>query len=380
MRLSRLILPITIVLSLMGLGHYYLWVRLASVTALPGPWPAAIGALLVVLALSIPFAFFATRRWSRARAEPVAWLAYTWMGLGLYLLLALAVSDLVRIGFALADADRPEPRLVASLVVFAATAIAFAGLVRVARGFVVRRVRVPLATLPAAGEGYTIVQLTDVHIGPTLGRDFAERVVRGANALEPDLIVITGDLVDGTVDALRAHVQPLGQLRATDGVYFVTGNHEYYWDADAWVGHVKSLGIRPLRNERVTVRGAFELAGVDDVTAAGMLRGHGEDMAAAVAGRDPALPLVLLAHHPRAAERAAAVGADLQLSGHVHGGQMLPLGWLARIREPHIAGLFRVRDMWLYVSQGTGYWGPPLRVGTTAEITHITLVCEDAKR
>jgi predicted MPP superfamily phosphohydrolase len=179
--------------------------------------------------------------------------------------------------------------------------------------------------------------------------------------------VITGDIVDGRLEELRSHVEPLRQLKARDGVYAVTGNHEYYWNADAWLEHIRSLGIRVLRNEHVTIAGAFQLAGVDDTSA-------GEDLPRALVGRDPALPVVLLAHHPRTIARAAPAGVDLQLSGHTHGGQLLPLGWLSRLFDPHIAGLARFGATWLYVSEGTGYWGPPMRVGTTQEITVITLV------
>jgi len=237
----------------------------------------------------------------------------------------------------------------------------------------VRRVRIPLAKLPERGDGYTIVQLTDVHIGPLLGERFSRRVVDRVNALAPDLIVLTGDLVDGRVDELRRHVAPLGDLRARDGVFSVTGNHEYYWDADAWLAELRALGIRMLRNERVAIADGFELAGVDDSSSVKMAVGHGEDIPRALAGRDPALPVVLLAHHPSTIPRAVLAGVDLQLSGHTHGGQLLPLGWLSRLFEPHVAGLARFGATWLYVSEGTGFWGPPLRVGTSCEIAMITL-------
>jgi predicted MPP superfamily phosphohydrolase len=248
------------------------------------------------------------------------------------------------------------------------------GLINVFRGFDVRHVRVPLARLPRSASGYTIVQLTDVHVGPTIGREFVERVVREANALAPDMVVITGDLVDGTVEQLRDLVEPLRDLRTRDGVFFVTGNHEYYSGADEWVAHLATLGVRVLRNERVAIRDAFDLAGVDDVSAARMLPHHGQDVARAVAGRDPARAVVLLAHQPKTLKHALAADVDLQLSGHVHGGQMVPFNWLARLDQPLVAGLHRVEKTWVYVSTGTGYWGPPMRVGPGAEVTRIELV------
>jgi predicted MPP superfamily phosphohydrolase len=213
---------------------------------------------------------------------------------------------------------------------------------------------------------YTIAHLTDVHIGALIGRDFAEKLVERVNALKPDLIVITGDLVDGPLAELRPHIEPLRQLRARDGVYAVTGNHEYYWNVEPWLEHLGSLGIRVLRNEHVTIQNAFDLAGVDDAS-------FGEDVPRAVRGHDPDKPLVLLAHHPRTVARAMEAGVDLQLSGHTHGGQLLPWGWLARLWDPQVAGLGRFGRTWLYVSHGTGYWGPPLRVGTRCEIAAVTL-------
>jgi predicted MPP superfamily phosphohydrolase len=349
-----------IAMSILGAAHFYVWQRFVSAAQLPTVWYVVATVALVVLAPSLPMATFVLRRLPRAAARPYVWLAYTWFGLAVYLLLAAAVTHLV---CAIAGTD---PRTAALAGVGAAVATVIYGLVHVARGPIVRRVRVPLAKLPAAADGYTIVQLTDVHIGPLLGDRFAAEVVAKVNALAPDLIVITGDLVDGRLDELRPHVEPLRGLRARDGVYAVTGNHEYYWNATAWLEHLRSLGIAILRNEHVTIRDAFELAGVDDSSAT-------EDVPRALAGHDDALPVVLLAHHPRTIARAAVAGVDLQLSGHTHGGQLLPLGWLSRLFEPQVAGLARFGATWLYVSEGTGFWGPPMRVGTSSEIALLTL-------
>jgi predicted MPP superfamily phosphohydrolase len=354
-------------LAILGSTHAYIWWRLVAV---PG-WPViatAIGTTLVFgLAPSLPVTIAVSRRLPRARAKPVLAVAYVWFGCAVYLLLAAAGSHV-------ACAAGADGRTAGAIGLAAVVATLAYGLVNVRLGPVVRRVRIPLAKLPAAASGYTIVQLTDIHIGWTLGAAFATRVVDAVNALAPDLVVLTGDLVDGHVRELAPEVAPLAGLRARDGVYAVTGNHEYYWDADAWLAHLGSLGIRFLRNERVAIRGAFELAGTDDITSRAMARGHGEDVARAVSGRDPALPLVLLAHHPSSIRSAQNAGVDLQLSGHTHGGQLLPLGWLARLFEPHVAGLARFGHTWLYVSEGTGFWGPPMRVGTACEIAAITLV------
>jgi uncharacterized protein len=349
-----------IAMTILGLAHYYVWLRFAAAARLPMPWHVLATIAIALLAPSLVVATFVLRRLPRATARPYVWIAYTWFGFAVYLLVAAAVTHLV------CAVTGVDPRVAALVGVGAAVATVIYGLVHVANGPIVRRVRIPLAKLAAASDGYTIVQLTDVHLGPLLGERFAADVVAKVNALAPDLIVLTGDIVDGRLDELRPHVEPLRELRARDGVYAVTGNHEYYWNANAWLEHLRSLGIHVLRNEHVTIRNAFELAGVDDSSAT-------EDVPRAVAGRDAALPVVLLAHHPRTIARAVAAGVDLQLSGHTHGGQLLPLGWLVRLFEPHVAGLARFGATWLYISEGTGFWGPPMRVGTSSEIALITL-------
>ncbi len=347
---------LVIVLAVLGSAHVYIGWRLFA--PLPAPW-SLVGALAIALLTpSLPLSAILARRTSRSAARPYLLVAYLWFALATYLLLGAAGSHV-------AVAAGADPRIAALVGIGGAIAVVLGGLAHVARGPRVRRVEIPLARLPVAS--YSIVQLSDVHVGPLLGREFVAGVVAQVNALTPDLIVITGDLIDGRLDELRPHVEPLRGLRARDGVYCVTGNHEYYWSAEAWLVHLRSLGIQPLRNQRVTIAGTLELAGVDDDTAR-------EDIPVAVAGRDPVLPLVLLAHHPRAITRAVAAGVDLQLSGHTHGGQLLPLGWLARLFDPQVAGLGRFGATWLYVNEGTGFWGPPVRVGTTQEITAITLV------
>ncbi len=387
MSASRVAVAVAVVSAIFVLIHYYVWARVVRDAALPGPWGRVLGVLLAVLAVLVPLSFVAMRWLPRAVNAPLAWLVYVWMGLGLYLFLLALAGDLgwtvARLVGALpADPDRRRAisRLLAAAVAGGAGALGAWGAVNVARGYQIKRVRVPLARLPGAASGYRIVQLTDVHVGPTIGREFLEGVVRQANSLAPDLVVITGDLVDGTVTQLAPLVEPLRELVARDGVFFVTGNHEYYSGADAWIAHLRALGIRVLRNERVSVRGLFDLAGVDDHSAARMLPHHGQDVARAAAGRDPSRPLVLLAHQPKAFAEARAAGVDLQISGHVHGGQMVPFNWLALLDQPFVRGLHRVGDTWIYVSTGTGYWGPPMRVGTRAEITHVELVASDDPR
>ncbi|MCL2449129.1 MAG: metallophosphoesterase [Polyangiaceae bacterium] len=381
MSVTRVAVAVAILSSLSWLLHRYLWVRLVVAPGWPAPWDGVLGALIFSMAALLPLSLLAMRLLPRAFGGPIGWVAYVWMGLAFYLLLLTAVADVARALGALFGALPPDPdrrallaRASAAMVASVAAAVGLVGMAAVARGFVVKRVRVALEKLPPAASGYTIVQITDVHVGPTIGRELVDAIVRETNALSPDLVVITGDLVDGTVEQLAHLVEPLRDLRARDGVFFVTGNHEYYSGADEWIAHLSTLGVRVLRNERVPIGGAFDLAGVDDASAHGILPHHGQDVEKALAGRDPSRAVVLLAHQPKALAAARAARVDLQLSGHVHGGQIFPFNWLVRLDQPLVAGLYRVGETWVYVSQGTGYWGPPMRVGTRSELTCVELV------
>jgi hypothetical protein len=235
-------------------------------------------------------------------------------------------------------------------------------------------------------DGTRIVQMCDLHIGGLLGRSFVEQVVAATNQLRPDVIAIVGDLVDGTVERLRPALEPLQDLRARYGAFFVTGNHEYYnaSGARAWMNEIERMGIRPLCNERVAIGSTpegFDLAGVPDHSAFRFPQdGPGEDIGYAVAGRAPERAVVLLAHQPKAIDQAVLHGVDLQLSGHTHGGQIWPWGALVRLQQPFVRGLHRVGASQIYVSCGTGFWGPPMRMGAPAEITEIVLRAPTQRR
>ena len=242
---------------------------------------------------------------------------------------------------------------------------------------VVRRVPVTLAGLDPALDGMRIVTFSDGHLSATYGGRRFERLVELVNDQRPDVVAIVGDLVDGDVSELREEAAPLADLVSEQGVYFVTGNHEYFVDTNAWLRHLPTLGVDVLRNERVAIgRGGatFDLAGIDDRTAASSgLPGHGANLDAALDGRDDGIPVVLLAHQPVLVEQAAAAGVDLQLSGHTHGGQLWPFDYVIRLDQPSVEGLSRHGDAQLYVTSGAGYWGPPIRVGARPEVTVVEL-------
>ncbi len=383
MPITRALVFFTLVTSVSALAHRYVWMRLVRDPAWPKPARSVATVALVVLALAPVIAMLLSWVLPRTYSRPISLGAMIWMGAMLYLMIGFGLADLgralaVRVAGVPFDEARRQlfARTGAGLIGLVSSGLVGFGIRHALAGPRVKRVRVPLTKLSTTRSGYRVVQLSDVHVGPTIGRDFIRRVVDEVNRLAPDLVVITGDLVDGRVSALEHHVAPLGELRARDGVFFVTGNHEYYSGADEWIAHLATLGIRTLRNERVRIGGddGFDLAGVDDWRSGEFGNGHGPDLGKALDGRDPARALVLLAHQPKQAIEAAEKGVDLQLSGHTHAGQIRPFDFLVRLEQPYLTGLYQRAEMKLYVSPGTGWWGPPMRVGTTCEITELELV------
>ena len=371
---------LAVFLSIAVGAHLYLAHRLALAPSWPGGIQAGLLGVLGLGFVALLTQAFVSRRSGRALTA-LAWTAYTWLGLAFLLLVSAGASDfaLGLLGMAApAGATTGTDVARAQALVVGVVGLSMAG-AALRRGLAppqLRRVAVPLARWPRALDGFRIVQLSDVHLGPLLDRRFAAALTERVNALAPDLVVVTGDLVDGGVGRIGAEAEPLGALRARHGVFFVTGNHDYYSGADDWVARMTGLGWRALRNERVAIErdgAAFDLAGVDDHHGALVEPGGGEDLEKALAGRDPARPVVLLAHDPATFRRALRCGVDLQLSGHTHGGQIWPFRWAVRLTVPWIAGLYREGASAVYVSCGTGFWGPPMRLGAPAEITELVI-------
>jgi len=238
-------------------------------------------------------------------------------------------------------------------------------------------VNVPIAGLPPELEGFTIAQISDLHVGATIKRHYIDAIVDAVNALEADLIAVTGDVVDGRVLDLSAHTQPLSRLSARHGSFFVTGNHEYYSGVLEWIAEFRRLGLTVLLNEHVVLdhdHAQLLIAGVTDYSAGAFDPSHRSDPALALAGAPAGIAVkVLLAHQPRSAPAAAHAGFTLQLSGHTHGGQFFPWNFFVRLQQPFLAGLERLENLWVYTSRGTGYWGPPNRLGAPSEITRLRL-------
>jgi hypothetical protein len=305
-----------------------------------------------------------------------------WLAIGFFswLLVLTLARDVVLLGAAIAldpEAYRALTRASALTVMGLVPAITVAGYFMARRVAAVREVEVRLPGLHPALEGFTIAQVSDVHVGPTIKGDFVRRIVERVNRLDADMVAITGDLVDGSVADLAPHTAPLGELSSRHGTWFVTGNHEYYSGVDGWVAELRRLGARVLLNEHAVIEhgGAqVAVAGVTDYSAHHYRPEHRSDPHAALAGAPAQAVKILLAHQPRSAQRAHEAGADLQLSGHTHGGQFWPWNFFVPMQQPYTAGLHRHGRMWIYISRGTGYWGPPMRFGIPSEITRIRLV------
>jgi predicted MPP superfamily phosphohydrolase len=370
-RPPRVLAFLATAMAIVGAGHYYIAARLVLAPSLDGA--AEIVGLGVVGLLWSLLPVWGFARGRGKRGVGWRWLsvaATAWLGVAFVLVTILAATDLLLWGLSLLgglphDQGVEDLRALATLALTGMyTTAAVGNALRVPR---VKRVEVELPRWPAALDGFRIAQLSDVHIGPLLRRDFAAAVTRCTNDLEADLVVITGDLVDGSVEQVGEEVRPFGELRGRHGVYFITGNHDHYQGADSWVRFLRGLGIRSLRNEhRVLAEDSapFVLAGVDD---------HDEDIEGALAGADEQYARILLAHHPQTFPEASRNGVDLQLSGHTHGGQLWPFSLLVRLSTRYVSGLhFRPRSA-LYVSNGTGFWGPPMRLGAPSEITEIVL-------
>ncbi|MDB5758271.1 MAG: metallophosphoesterase [Burkholderia sp.] len=374
------------VLSL--LLHAYVGARLLPEIA---GWPVLAGLLALSLATSalfMPMGIGIGGRLAGAghnTARLVTWLG--WAGMGLFstlfvltvirelLLLVAFAANLTDPGLVNPDSFQRNSALAVALLGFLITLLGFSNARRTAA---VSRVTVPINKLPAALQGFQLVQISDIHIGPTIRGDYLRRIVLAVNRLQPDMVAITGDLVDGSVRELGPHVAPLAELVSRHGSYFVTGNHEYYSGAHSWIAELRRLGVTVLLNDHVVLShdGALAvIAGVTDYSAAHFDASHQSNPFAAIAGAPPSAGVkILLAHQPRSAPAAADAGFDLQLSGHTHGGQFMPWNFFVKMQQPFVAGLHRLRQLWVYTSRGTGYWGPPKRFGAPSEITLVTLV------
>jgi hypothetical protein len=362
--------------------HLYLWQRLVRDTARSRRWRriggfAVLGAAVVMVA---------TLFGEPSLPGSVAWLSapgYVWLGVMFYLWVSLLVLELpvlaVRLSARRGSAPDPERRLLlrrgaAIAAGLAAVGVSGYGMSRAYGPPKVTRLAVPLARLDPRADGLRVAVIADIHVGPLYGAGQVERVVEIVNRLDADLVTVVGDMVSSEVGKVRESAAPLRGLRSRYGSFFVTGNHEYYNGYEEWIEAAEELGLRVLRNQRVEIAhrgGAIDLAGVNDLE--GTRYDDPPDYAAALDDRDPSRPVLLMAHQPVQVHEAAAYGVDLQVSGHTHGGQLYPFDFLVRAQQPVVSGLSEVDGTLVYVTNGAGFWGPPIRVGADPDITLLEL-------
>ncbi len=365
--------------------HGFIGWRLLPDLQAPALVTSLLWGLLALSAWLVPAALIGTRKPHSRFNDAVAWGGFFFMGLASTLFVLTLLRDLVLLALWLlsltgvASAAGNEAEHWSALAVLVASAlITLIGFVNARRAPAVVQVDVPITDLPPALQGFTIAQISDIHVGPTIRGNYLQAIVTRVNALQADLIALTGDLVDGRVETLAPHVEPLRALTARHGTYFVTGNHEYYSGAHHWIAHLRTLGLNVLLNEHVALEhegGTLVVAGITDYSAHQFDEAHRSDPQGAVANAPAhAHARILLAHQPRSIFHAENAGYHLQISGHTHGGQFLPWNWFVPLQQPFTAGLHRHQSLWIYISRGTGYWGPPKRFGAPAEITQLRLV------
>lgn len=374
---------------LLFLSHVYVAWRLASgFSGNDARWAVI---LMLVLMYAVMMAGFLARDKVGVRsADLVSWAGFLMLGIfSWFFILTLLRDALLLIMFLVHHSPYISDstwlnhirQYSAITVIGASLAASLLGLFNARRQPAIVNVDIEIPDLPVALDGFRIAQITDLHVGPTIKKSFAQRVVDASNELDADVIVLTGDLVDGTVEALNQHTFPLSRLKARHGVFAVTGNHEYYVGAIPWIAELERLGITVLLNSHHVLEhgdAKLVLAGVTDFGAEKFIASHASDPTAALHNAPQDAVSILLAHQPRSIFAAAPLGFDLQLSGHTHGGQYWPWGYFVPLQQPFVAGLHRYQGMQLYISRGTGYWGPPLRMGARSEIAHIRLRPETA--
>lgn len=398
---SRIMSNITALLTflctgtlLVSLLHFYFWRRLIRDTGLNkagtrfGTWS------LILLAVSFPAAIAASSFLSFRQALPIVWVAYLWLGMTMLLFVILFSKDLLSLQFYVirnltgvfsgkgnGRIDVGRRKFISRSVALGASIVvpgfSIVGVKNYYANAVVNNLKVALAGLPDAFKGFKIVQISDLHIGQIMTGATLKEIVAQVNSLQPDLIAITGDLADGTVAKLLNEITSLKDLHAEHGVYFVTGNHEYYSGVEEWTVAIEKMGIKVLNNENVKISKENEwlyLAGVTDHEAKKFGKQHAADFNKALSGLEKDKTKILLAHQPIAVKEAAEYGTDLVLAGHTHGGQVWPFKYIVYLQQRYVKGFHKYKNTTLYINQGTGCWGPPLRLGSYNEITEMVLV------
>ncbi len=370
--------------------HYYLWNKLFKNTGLTGT--IRIIGIVIIIGLPIYFivAMISSQNLSYKFSQPLLWGAYFWLGVMMLLLFSFLFTDVIKIipysYFKFSNSNElfdPDRRKFIAKI----TALGVSSIVMIISGIsvinyykpaFVKKMNISLKELPEIFNGFKIVQISDLHIGQLMTKSTLEKIVNQVNDLKPDIVAITGDLVDGSIKILANEISPLKNLKAKNGVYFVTGNHEYYSGVENWIYEIEKLGINVLSNENFEItkgkaEDKFYIVGVNDHEAKRFGDKYAPDFNKAFSGIEKDKIKILLAHQPVVMKEAAEYNTDLVLAGHTHGGQIWPFNYLVYLQQPYLKGLYKLADTKLYVNQGTGCWGPPMRLGSKNEITEILL-------
>ncbi|MCI5209119.1 MAG: metallophosphoesterase [Candidatus Electrothrix sp. ATG2] len=378
-----------VVLGVHAFMHYYFWRRMVKDPGFRRPAQHIGTASTIILFLLLPTSRILAKQFSFQQVFPLLWFAYLWLGILMLFFFFFLFSDILKV-FLYASRrlfsnkqQVPDPnrrRFLAQSLASSASVLVLGtsgfGIKKCIDPPTVNRLPIKISGLPSAFQGFSIVQISDIHIGAMSMRTELAEIVAIVNSLQPDIIAITGDLVDGNAAELANELAPLAGLKARHGVFFVTGNHEYYSGVEKWLPEIEQLGITILNNARTEIVHGNEkiiLAGVTDHQAGKFGEEHAPDYEKTLGGILATRKVILLAHQPRAVEKAARYGVDLVLSGHMHGGQIWPFRYLVPLQQPYIKGFYQQDNTLLYVNQGTGYWGPPMRVGTYKEISQFIL-------
>ncbi len=370
----------SVVTSLYGGAHYYLYSWLVRVAEPPKRERRILLYLFIFLVASFPISKILGWHDFNAFIYLLTFIASVWMGLAFYFFLLALGSDLVIIFFKMI---RFKPKVFAEQSLFYNRALVacIAGSVFIIGGFAlqearnlgVTRLEIPLRELPPELDGFALVQVSDVHYGMLTGNKELSKIVDRVNDLHPDIVVITGDLVDESVSHMEEMKVPLSRLKSRQGILAITGNHEYYAGVDRAVAIMEGVNIRVLRNAVQVLPGGLQILGIDDPTGYRRMGEPVPDFDRLVSRLDPQKPSILLYHQPILFEKAASCGIGLQLSGHTHGGQLFPIRYISKMIYPLTPGLHQSGDSYLYVSWGAGTWGPPMRLKCPPELVYIRL-------
>ena len=380
---------LTVVLGVLAFMHYYFWRRMVKDLGFSRPIQRFGTGTVIALFLLLPISHILAKQFSFHQLFPLLWVAYLWLGVLMLFFFFFLFTDSLKVFYYAVcrlfpkkqnSPDLSRRRFLARTLAASASVSVFGisafGVKKCLDPPTVNRLPVNISGLPPGFKGFSIVQISDIHIGGMSMRAELAEIVAIVNSLQPDLVAITGDLVDGDAAELAIELAPLAKLTARHGVFFVTGNHEYYSDVEKWLPEIERLGITVLNNSRTEIRQGeetFILAGVTDYNAGRFGKQYAPDYAKALGGIATTSKVILLAHQPRAVKEAAQYEVDLLLSGHMHGGQIWPFNYLSPLQQPYLKGFYQHKKTLIYVNQGTGYWGPPMRVGTYKEITQFIL-------